>query len=139
MNDLIEFLNARLAEDERGADTSLRFVAEATRIEALDRRRTRNPVSRWTLDMEARAKRTLAEVAAKRAIIELHALEKHIYRKAPDCGPDLPAWACRVCHWETDDEGRMVPDYHFEQACETLRRMAEVYHDHSDWREEWKA
>lgn len=71
MSELVEFLAERLADDEKDANTSLLFVAEAKRIEAKDRRRTRNPASQWTLEWEARAKRTLAEVASKRAIIAM--------------------------------------------------------------------
>jgi len=120
VNDLIEFLAARLADDEQGAETSLRFVAEAKRIEAMDRRRTRNPASRWTLDMEARAKRTLAEVAAKRAIIE-------------SCAETL-------AHEDAHDyqlDGGTGEEYGL--ARYVLMQLGMSYRDHPNWREDWRA
>lgn len=128
MSDLIEFLKARLDEDEKGANTWLLFVAEAKRIEARDRRRTRNPASRWTLEEEARAKRTLAEAAAKRAIIDLH---------APMGEAGWQANACKVCSWGGESCGCLGPLDGW--PCETVKRTAEVYRDHPEWREEWAA
>lgn len=122
MNELIAFITARLDEDVQAADTSLRFVAEAKRIEAMDRRRTRNPVSQWTLDMEARAKRTLAEVAAKRAILTMW---------QPDPIDEL---AVSIGDWTGCSDSCIGTI-----GSHILRTIAAIYHDHPDWREEWAA
>lgn len=118
MSDLIVFLRERLADDEEGANARLLFVAEAKRIEARDRRRTRNPASRWTLEEEARAKRTLAEVAAKRALLE---------------------WLDRAERWLDQDDlawHRLAGGLDVDWARQLL---AQPYKDHPEWREEWAA
>lgn len=110
MNGLVEFLKARLDEDEADAGLSLRFVEEVLKpYESRDRRRTRNPASSATLEMEARAKRILAEAAAKRAIVE----------------------RCVYC-MEHEDYGHWL-------AAEALRLLAQPYRDHPDYRQEWAA
>jgi hypothetical protein len=91
---LTEFLTARLDEDEadaRGDDGSP------------------TPIGMWDPD------RVLAEVAAKRAIVEIH------YNGAPEHYTER----CSPC--DTVNE-----------PCRTLLALATPYADHPDYREEWK-
>jgi hypothetical protein len=75
--------------------------------------------------------RVLRECDAKRRIVEEHTQE-----------PVIPGWsergetyACRVCrHQFAYEEVVRTGDV----PCATLRLMAAIYADHSDYREEWK-
>ena len=87
---LTDFLLARIAEDE-----------------AVARSLTYN----WSDPQESLRRRFIADVEAKRRIVEEH--DRH--------------------------RGECDRDYQFgDQPCETLRALASVYSDHPDYREEWK-
>ena len=75
--------------------------------------------------------RVLREVAAKRAILELHKVETHyVESRDDDYRPiKVPDVECHVCGWASDVDG---------SGCETLRIVASVYRDHPDYRAEWK-
>lgn len=131
---IIEFLNARLDEEDRLADDMLDYQkhrsgkADAEPIDVHDPAH-----GLWVYDDdrmhdtiamdETRLKR---EVAAKRAILTNHA-----------CGTGL--------HWQKDRptcERCLDPDWPEDEAsafpCATVRALATVYADHPDYQEAWK-
>jgi hypothetical protein len=113
-SDLAAFLAARLNEDEGGANWYAERMAN-----------TLEPVLTWRnvpLDV-----RMLREVAAKRAIIDVHSPGYPVTFPEPSGQP-----TCGVCHagtWDWDPEG---------WPCATVRAIAAVYSDHPDYRAEWK-
>jgi hypothetical protein len=124
MDDLVTFLRACLDEDERvaleaAAQTggNVEIVAKNLDIifECLGRHWARHDPAR-----------VLAEVAAKRAIVDLH---------SPSEGD------CRTCAHLTDDEdpdGNWYTDVLGEPwPCPTLRHLAAVYADQPGYRPEW--
>jgi hypothetical protein len=62
--------------------------------------------------------RVLADIAAKRRVVELHGR--------------YDGWGdhCRTCRAEDEVGGDAFP-------CETLRALVQPHADHPDWREEW--
>lgn len=93
---IIDFLRARLDEDEREARVRLGRGGSS---------------HRWS--------RVLAEVAAKRRIVDLHDAPQIIYGTAK--------WACLQC----DSVGEEPP-------CQTLRLLATVWSDNPDYLQEWR-
>jgi Family of unknown function (DUF6221) len=78
--------------------------------------------------------RVLREVAAKRAILELH---------HPDQKLENWYWSARVCaeckhSWHRIVPGRPPTEIGPEAGCPTLRQLAAVYADHPGYRQEWK-
>jgi len=76
----------------------------------------------------------LADIAAKRAIVEIH---------QPERGPDTWYWLERRCKGCGSGWHKWIPDrppteIGPERGCPTLRALASVYADHPDYREEWK-
>jgi hypothetical protein len=68
----------------------------------------------------------MAECAAMRKIVELHAVTvERVWENSWD-GPakQVDERSCAICGW--------VPD-----ACDTIRALASAWSDHPDWREEW--
>lgn len=140
MNELIEFLTARLAEDEAIAravdDNSPPWTGEWIVRDA----RALGTRNGWCLAyphdgrefapglIEHIARhdpaRALREVEAKRAVIELHGrAESHPH-------------GCVVCSLANESCG-CVGTWAEGWPCETIKRMAGVWHDHPDWRAEW--
>lgn len=133
--DIVEFLPARLDEDEAAAqfveDNSAPFTGEWVNDDGRALR-TRNG---WTLAYMPDAKpwrpgvldhiarhdpaRVLAEVAAKRAIVAQHA-------GTHEC-PSPNDWAL----------GKNT-DYVTEEECWTLRNLAAPYADHPDYNPAWR-
>jgi hypothetical protein len=79
--------------------------------------------------------RVLAEVAAKRAILELHDGE-HQCRELvtgvyPHDWPSAAPWGSAGEAW------RHASSEHFEGPCPTLRLLAQPYAGREGWREEW--
>lgn len=101
MDDLITWLRARLDEDEQDApavdDISERY----------------NPA------------RVLADVAAKRAIFDLHAAYPQ-----PQVMARGEIIACSMCG--------SVDDSPVDWPCDTVKLLAAAYADHPDYREEWR-
>lgn len=128
MNDLTEFLLARVAEDEA--------VARG----ALD---VRNPGYEWEAtqvhdrdygaidEVSLHPARVLAECEAKRRIVEEHPPTDPIDRDG--------TCYCQRCLGQGTDVGypdEWVQAWH---PCPTLRLLAAIYADHPDYREEWRA
>ena len=130
MSDIVEFLTARLDEDQAaieapeswtefdeaqgvrrvGVDRSFEVVAASTRS--------------WRGMHIARhdPARVLREVEAKRRILERHS-------PILTCG----SMACDGCGWDRED-GHHVEDIN---ECPELRDMASVYADHADYEQSW--
>jgi hypothetical protein len=118
---LTEFLLARLDEDEEQAKRSKADDAMNPNL--------RIPAG-W---VAAVADRMLAEVEAKRQIVEEHAGNERVRgEKAKWPG----AWACEVCE---DGPGMYAGDIeHQTLPCPTLRALTAVYSDHPDYDEAWR-
>jgi hypothetical protein len=147
MSDIIEFLKARIAEDERAARNAspgpwtfsdIASVGGGTIYDPTvaianvewDTERVDSRIRRTRPDWQADATgdhiarhnptRVLAECAAKRAIIEQHSLEV----------------AAQQDTWRSRDD---VNANKMDAACllPVLRTLAAVYADHPDYQQEW--
>jgi len=136
MSDLVEFLRARLAEDEQAAraagamgdewddglpdDTVIRNYHSSV----FDARESVNAVHVARHDPA----RVLAEVEAKRRIIDLHKpVTLHRMR-------DGQLQEIIACEYDTDPDGAGWTEF----PCETLRLLALPYDQHPDYDEAWR-
>ena len=107
MSDLVDFLMARIEEDERLARRAMTWPS----VGSLD----------VSMALSVTGRHLLADCEAKRAIVELH----KPYRRIVGIG-------CEVClqprHLPADAPG---------WPCETLRLLAVSYSSHPDFRAEW--
>lgn len=136
---LVEFLRARLDEDEQMAraagEEGSRWTDHYGSVHAEDTDDPGVPVvyneGRPTDEQAAHIARhdparVLAEVEAKRRIIELHTA-----RGVPGGPPFL--WACNVC-----DRSPVDWEWTTLWPCPTLRLLALPWAGHDDYREEWR-
>lgn len=133
-DDLVAFLRARLDEDEAVARAAEPGPWSTNGYEIVTRADDRDLADVYggggsTPDHIARhdPARVLAEVEAKRRIIEMHETEPAIPEVYCDHGthsPGKPAM-CAACGYE-------------EAPCPTLRLLAIPYADHPDYRQEWR-
>lgn len=107
---IVEFLEARIAEDEARADAIHSLATE---------RYGGVPVYR---NVSGSPARILREVAAKRELLELH------YDGNPGPGD---VHYCGTCH---DYYMHQAEDW----PCETVRVLASAFSDHPDFDEEWR-
>lgn len=131
--DLADFLRARLDEDEhylcvmtevgkRKAETATpqdEADAYGFAISILSDPEATKILEQWcdgTVLPPNHNDRLLAEIAAKRAILELH-------REVP--AHDIDWSSCAECRTQT-------------YPCGTLQRIAPIYSEHPDYRPEWK-
>lgn len=114
---LTEFLLARIAEDEEGAQT--KFVARRM----IGRKIVEVPIAMRPGGWALSPARVLAECEAKRRIVEMH----------PIYGDDLGDDAQHDCPGEWVNH---VDDPN--EPCPTLRLLALPYADHPSYRQEWK-
>ena len=126
---LTEFLTARLDED---ADRARTWLADNYDDLARTSPAFREQAMALTI-------RVLAEVAAKRRIVELHA-SVHTKRLVYDYSnfryldERQPYVECSLCiDPEWSDDGVLPLEY----PCEHVRIIASVYASHPDYREEW--
>ena len=105
---IIEFLEARIAEDEALARQEDEDYADTTLLPTYDSYHQYN----WN------TARVLAECAAKRAIIEQHRVAQ--WFSVPE--------GCVTCREHA------VP---VQFPCSTVRALASVYADHPDYQQEW--
>lgn len=131
MDDLIAFLRARLDELEfsdwhaRDCKTHQRMPANSPLGQAGKPMTCNCPVPEWLL----------AEVDAKRRILDLHHPDKHLEnwywdsRKCAECG--------HLWHRMTEP-GTPPTVIGPETGCATVRLLALPYADHPDYREEWR-
>jgi len=134
MDELITWLKAQIDDDERLAqragashprwsyDRETFTVSSGAYPIAAGKDRRGTPIN--DVDGEHIARhdpaRVLADVAAKRAIVDLHSPHNH--------------GACPTC-WRTSPRSSMREDF----PCRTLRLLATAYADSPGWREEWRA
>lgn len=147
---LTDFLLARIAEDETDARTAAghtdghwaswthRGHVDGLRDLACGGERLAEPPT----DIDEHIARhdparVLAECAARRRIVELHALVPHpLNRKAnPFTGAlEEPSFVCEEC---SGDDDPYVDQVNY--PCETIKILASIYADHEDFRDEWRA
>jgi len=123
---LIEFLNARLDEDEavvKEAIAALERDPDALIDDGLGWY-ANNADSSGDSIVAVGPRRAAAEVEAKRRIVKTHSVRYF--------GRDSAV--CETCHTYTTDYGDEAEDF----PCITLRLLASVYADHPDYRQEWK-
>ena len=126
MNDLVEFLRARLYEDEqtaRRAGETFRQIGETGVIVATEGDRAEECASaNWAGIAEHIVRhdpaRVLREVEAKRETLREH---------------EIRDGRCRVCTAHANGGWRR-----FRAPCPTLRLLALPYADHEGYREEWR-
>jgi hypothetical protein len=136
---LIEFLTARLDEDEASARDIHDRISDAYMDDAC------------ICDYPDRV---LREVEAKRWLVRTHRVERgpierldswteeqyqsyrrdHRYRDG-----QTEAYACADCNLIDDRDYGTWLSYGADEGCPTLRHLAAVYADHPEWREEWGA
>lgn len=124
MTSLVDFLTARLDEETARLDAMAEAEAESCRNDGMPDTTAQEIMDYWLrLDPETGRPEThwpkyLAEIAAKRAIVELHTgrqVDLDFHLACTECSPQPLKYPCR-----------------------TLRFLAQPYSDHSDYREEWK-
>lgn len=137
MDDLIAFLRARIDEDEAdalavGGDKSWFLYLEGGQdgwaVEGQDTGELGCIVGSEALGhhiVRHDPARVLADVAAKRQIIELHSPDGDFLPACKTCSC-AGALACMDCH-ET-----------VEWPCPTAKMLALPYADHPDYRQEWR-
>lgn len=124
MSELVEFLRARLDDDEERARFVQREQGDRPQYEPEPWRLS------WHDEYDLlciEPSRALAEVDAKRRIIDQHPL-----LPAAEQLTGRPTYGCETCH-EHADYG-IAP----EGECETLKLLALPYAGHKDYREEWR-
>ena len=132
MSDIVEFLEARIAEDEAEARAAIDCESHenagyvTTILVAHDGHR-HGVIS-------VGPSRVLAECAAKRVIIAVHHPHDH-------GGEHGDAVFCDECQWDHGDNSPRIDNQPVEgfgaHPCRTLAVMASVYRDHPDYRSEW--
>lgn len=113
MSTLVEFLLARIAEDEAAARA---VAAENVGGAAVSLHLGDNAWdSEWPFADRFTPARVLTDAVARRQIVERHA--------------QSAAFGCGICS-----------EYRREhvETCEEMRMLAAVYADHPDYREEWR-
>ena len=140
MSDVVEFLTARLDEDEAAAEAHLNEVALAIYNAATAHPR-RKPCNDFTtlpplvqtryralaLESQPASARVLAEAKAKRAIVALHQPEEVEYLDGD--GQDRMSTDCTTC-----DTGGCANTW----PCDTLKLLATPYDQHPDYDEAWR-
>src|SRR6266545_917653 len=79
--------------------------------------------------------RTAADIAAKRAILALHA---HYVEQKREGAKYSDTWqpdeGCQTCHW--DNDCNCIEDSGY--PCDTVKLLASAYAEHPDYRPEWR-
>jgi len=137
MDDLVQFLRARLDEDEQAIEAPETWTefdeTQGTRRVDVDHsfERVTACTRAWRGVHIARhdPARVLREVEAKRQVLKLH--ERHTVVVSKYCAPPPARRVTRSCE----------PSYQFPELswpCATLRLFALPYADHPDYQETWK-
>lgn len=131
--ELVAFLRARLDEDQQAAQEAAEQVGDGQWeqrnvriVTTADRDRdVAEDVIYECIEHIARhdPARVLAEVNAKRRIIDLHEPDEFERDRCKSCRRDESGW-----------EGSVPAEW----PCATLRLLALPYADHADYREEWR-
>jgi len=127
--DLSDFLLARIADDERAAQSEWDWMIERHGPDFWSTGEGAVMDSEWSLETDRDAtlhvspRRVLAECGAKRRIVELH--REELIERLDDEFPGTPYDA--LCVVDNDDF-----------PCTTLRLLALPYAEHPDYDPEWK-
>lgn len=141
MGDIVEFLKARLAEDEAVVNELEDHYDSATGIEV--QTASGYPCERYLTIEKARV---LRDIAAKRAIIGLHRPELTTVEwwDAPDTGEALTCPTCAAVPNEWDlpvGAAGVKPDGwvsgYVLTPCPTLRHLAAIWAEHPDFDASW--
>lgn len=130
MSDVVEFLLARVAEDEAMARDCIEYgVLSEPGYRLYESILTPFPEDGVARDLADRfgPARVLAECEAKRAIAAIHELAPSSY---PDA--DRFPFGCSVCHFDDNMQFGHGP-------CETLLSLARIWSDHPDFDPAWAA
>ena len=136
MSELVEFLRARLDKEEKLARAAIADdggqdggFEDATWLDDRSHPLCAGIATDAANLIRATAvpRRVLAEVDAKRRIIDEHQL-----RPAAEQISGRPAYGCEICH--DHPEYGIAP----EGECETLKLLALPYADQPDYRPEWR-
>lgn len=115
MSDLVEFLLARIAEDEEYANSLAAFESFL-----------------GSAGIGPSGARLLAECEAKRRIVAVH---ERVDRRGADGSPVTADDVCSQCAEFDFYPWEGVAD---EWPCPTLRALTLPYADHPDYRDEWR-
>jgi len=127
MEDLTAFVTARLDEAEVVAKESADLARQVGWV-------TDDEIDGWNFG--AHPMRDLRDIAAKRAILALHATETRREQRhalAEDIAAGKPLWwyedeySCVICGWFDGEAG----------GCETKRQFGTEFSGHPDYRQEW--
>lgn len=131
MSEIVEFLKARLDEDEARAQHALN--ADLDHLPTVECRCGRR------LHLGGDADRALREVEAKRRIIAMHHLAE---LECPQSEGDYRCCEEYTCQCQIDAldlrDAVEVRDQHAEWPCPTVRALAAVYADHPEYDPEWR-
>lgn len=117
---LLDFLRARVTEDIAAVNELVTYDdADMRPVDDVHMR-----VRRWTYTTD----RLVADLEAKRALIELHEVHKEV--PAPGRAPWF--W-CRAC--DEDRDYGYISD--LQEGCETVRILAATYAHHPDYDPAW--
>jgi uncharacterized protein DUF6221 len=135
VSDLVEFLKARLDEDERIAAEAERLVDRDAWFDILEQALGdgREAVKRaaTTHYLEFRPLRILRDIEAKRRIMARHKpIGPGRLRRVRD------ELNCEGCGWEGELGDPVTENI---DECPELRDLASAYADHKDYRAEWQA
>lgn len=137
---IIEFLEARISEDELAATEGISGQADpesgwgymdhalTPHVGIIHEAVQAEHIIRW------HPARVLAECAAKRAIISRHKPDRILEnwywsrRRCAECGKEWHKWL----------NNDVPTDIGPEQGCPTLRALASIYADHPDYQDDWK-
>lgn len=137
MSDIVEFIRARLDDDETAANSLPDDENDTAGIDLKEA--IGYPCERYLAIEPARLRR---DVASRRQILDLHPHRRFtepLAADSPFAEDHRPAFdddpryvGCTVCDW----------DWRFEEVtprwwCKTVRLLAAPYSDHPDYRQEW--
>jgi len=134
--DLVAFMNARLDEEESHLDIVVEAEVESVRHDGMPDTTVQEVKNYWlSLGNESEWPRHLADIAAKRAILALHA---HYVEQKRESAKYSDTWqpdeGCQTCHWDNDCNCIENSGY----PCDTVKLLASVYADHEDYQPEWR-
>lgn len=141
MNTLVDFLRARLDEREKPLREIVRQLDAYAASD--DETGMDGGWSLWgsfggSINAAFKPREQLADVAAKRQLIELHMPIKDHGRFSEERPDSLGCEGCPEPHGMVCTTCRDYAGDHDDAPCETLKLLALPYADHPDYREDWR-